>query len=52
MQVICRIFKPVKTNNQMLSPGKQTNLFDDNQLADAQAAAKSCPVSAITLTQQ
>jgi len=31
---------------------KSTNVFDDNQLADAQEAAKSCPVSAITVTQQ
>jgi ferredoxin len=31
---------------------KSSNVFDDNQIADAQAAAKSCPVSAITVTQQ
>jgi ferredoxin len=31
---------------------KSTNVFDDNQMADAQAAAKACPVSAITITQQ
>ena len=30
---------------------KSTNVFDDNQIADAQQAAKSCPVSAITITQ-
>jgi ferredoxin len=31
---------------------KSTNEFDDNQIADAHEAAKSCPVSAITVTQQ
>ncbi len=31
---------------------KSTNVFDDNQMADAQAAAKACPVSAIIVTQQ
>jgi ferredoxin len=31
---------------------KSTNLFEDNQIADAQEAAKSCPVLAITVTQQ
>jgi ferredoxin len=31
---------------------KSSNVIDDNQMADAQAAAKSCPVSAITVTQQ
>jgi ferredoxin len=31
---------------------KSSNVFDDNQIADAQAAAKACPVSAITVTQQ
>jgi len=31
---------------------KSSNVFNDNQMADAQAAAKSCPVSAITVTQQ
>ena len=31
---------------------KSTNVFDDNQIADAQEAAKNCPVSAITVTQQ
>jgi ferredoxin len=31
---------------------KSSNVFEDNQMADAQAAAKACPVSAITITQQ
>jgi ferredoxin len=31
---------------------KSSNLIDDNQLADAQEAAKNCPVSAITVTEQ
>ncbi|MGD0646306.1 MAG: ferredoxin [Candidatus Bathyarchaeia archaeon] len=31
---------------------KSTRVFDDNQIADAQEAAKACPVSAITITQQ
>jgi len=31
---------------------KSTNVFDDNQISDAQAAAKACPVSAITVTEQ
>jgi ferredoxin len=31
---------------------KSTNVFDDNQIGDAQEAAKSCPVLAITVTQQ
>lgn len=31
---------------------KSTRIFEDNQIADAQEAAKSCPVSAITVTQQ
>ncbi len=31
---------------------KSTNLFDDNQIVDAQATAKNCPVSAVTVTQQ
>lgn len=31
---------------------KSSNVFDDNQIADAQEAAKSCPVSAITITEQ
>jgi len=30
---------------------KSSNVFDDNQIADAQEAAKACPVSAITVTQ-
>ena len=30
---------------------KSTLIFDDNNIADAQQAAKSCPVSAITITQ-
>lgn len=29
---------------------KTSNVFDDNQIVDAQAAAKNCPVSAITVT--
>ncbi len=29
---------------------KYSNEFDDNQLVSAQEAAKSCPVSAITVT--
>ena len=29
---------------------KSTNVFDDNKLVDAQASAKNCPVSAITVT--
>ena len=31
---------------------KSSNEFDDNRIADAQEAAKNCPVSAITVTQQ
>ena len=31
---------------------KSSNVFDDNQMADAQEAANNCPVSAITVTQQ
>jgi ferredoxin len=31
---------------------KSTNTFDDDKIADAQEAAKACPVSAITVTQQ
>jgi ferredoxin len=31
---------------------KSSNVFDDNQMASAQEAAKNCPVSAITVTQQ
>jgi ferredoxin len=31
---------------------KSSNVFDDNQIADAQEAAKNCPMSAITVTQQ
>ncbi len=30
---------------------KSTNIFDDDRLADAQEGAKSCPVSAIKVTQ-
>ncbi len=30
---------------------KSTHTFDDNNIADAQQAAKACPVSAITITQ-
>ena len=30
---------------------KSTRVFDDNKIADAQDAAKECPVSAITVTQ-
>ncbi len=30
---------------------KSSNTFDDNQIADAQEAAKACPVYAITITQ-
>jgi ferredoxin len=30
---------------------KSTNVFDDDQITDAKQAAKSCPVSAITITQ-
>ena len=30
---------------------KSVHVFDDNQMADAQEGAKSCPVSAITVTQ-
>jgi ferredoxin len=31
---------------------KSTHVFEDDQIAAAQEAAKSCPVSAITVTQQ
>ena len=31
---------------------KSTNVFDDDHIADAQEAAKSCPVSAITVIPQ
>ena len=31
---------------------KSSNVFDDEQMADAQEAAKNCPVLAITVTQQ
>ena len=31
---------------------KSTHVFDDDKIADAQDAAKACPVSAITVTQQ
>jgi ferredoxin len=31
---------------------KSTHVFDDGQIAEAQEGAKSCPVSAITVTQQ
>jgi ferredoxin len=31
---------------------KSTRVFDDDQIAAAQEAAKACPVSAITVTQQ
>lgn len=31
---------------------KSSNIFDDDQIADAQEAAKACPVSAITVTPQ
>lgn len=31
---------------------KSSNTFEDDQIADAKEAAKSCPVSAITITQQ
>ncbi len=30
---------------------KSTHIFDDNNIADAQQAAKACPVSAIKVTQ-
>jgi ferredoxin len=30
--------------------GKSVGVFDDDKMADAQAAADSCPVSVITLT--
>jgi ferredoxin len=30
---------------------KSTHVFEDDQIADAQEAAKACPVSAITITQ-
>ncbi len=30
---------------------KSTHVFEDNQIADAQEAAKACPVFAITITQ-
>jgi ferredoxin len=30
---------------------KSTRVFEDDQIVDAQAAAKACPVSAITITQ-
>ena len=31
---------------------KSARVFDDDKIADAQDAAKDCPVSAITVTQQ
>ena len=31
---------------------KSTHVFEDDQIANAQKGAKSCPVSAITVTQQ
>jgi ferredoxin len=33
-----------------IDEAKSTNEFNDDQLASAQEAAKSCPVSAITVT--
>ena len=30
---------------------KSSNVFDDDKIADAQDAAKACPISAITVTQ-
>jgi ferredoxin len=50
-------FQPGKNQQSNVIGGqtdesKSTNVFDDNQIANAQEAAKSCPVSAITVTQQ
>ena len=57
MPLIGFILNPAKTNRADVIGGqtdetKSSNVFDDNQMSDAQEAAKNCPVSAITVTQQ